>query len=137
LQKPVAFIILPMFALANTGVLTGTTWLQDLVSVNSLGITAGLLLGKPAGVTLFCLIAVASGLCRLPENLNWRHIIGAGILGGMGFTMSIFVTNLAFAEQAAVINSSKVAILIASLSAGLAGLLWLRFFAAAATHARS
>jgi NhaA family Na+:H+ antiporter len=79
----------------------------------------------------------ATGLCHLPPDLNWRHIVGAGVLGGIAFTMSIFVTNLAFDEQPAVINASKVAILIASLFAGLAGLLWLRFFAAAATHARS
>jgi Na+:H+ antiporter, NhaA family len=137
LHKPVAFIILPIFALANTGVPIGTSWLQDLASANSVGITAGLLLGKPVGITFFCFVAVASGMCRLPPDLNWRHIFGAGILGGIGFTMSIFVTNLAFAGQPVVINSSKVAILLASLCAGLAGLLWLRFFATATTHARS
>ena len=126
LHKPVAFIILPIFALANTGVVVGADWLQDLTSLNSAGITAGLILGKPLGVTLLCLVAVASGLCRLPTDLNWRHVFGAGILGGIGFTMSIFITNLAFAGDAGTINSSKMAILLASLTAGTIGFLWLR-----------
>ena len=127
LHKPVAFIILPIFALANTGIVVGADWMQNLTSSNSVGIAAGLILGKPAGVTLLCLIAVASGLCRLPSDLNWRHISGAGILGGIGFTMSIFITNLAFAGNAETISASKMAILLASLTAGTAGFVWLRF----------
>ena len=127
LHKPIAFIILPIFALANTSVVISADWMQSLVSANSMGIIAGLLIGKPLGVTLLCFIAVASGLCRLPPDLNWRHIFGAGILGGIGFTMSIFITNLAFAENIAVINASKTAILLASLSAGVIGFLWLKY----------
>ena len=126
LHKPVAFIILPIFALANTGILVGADWMQDLTSSNSVGIIAGLILGKPLGVTLLCLVAVASGLCRLPPDMNWRHIFGAGILGGIGFTMSIFITNLAFAGNADTVNASKMAILLASLMAGTVGFLWLR-----------
>ncbi len=127
LHKPVAFIILPVFALANTGVVIGADWMQSLTSANGLGIAVGLLLGKPVGVVLLCLIAVATGLCRLPEDLGWRHVLGAGILGGIGFTMSIFITNLAFAGDAAAINASKMAILLASLVAGTAGFLWLKW----------
>lgn len=125
LHKPVAFIILPLFALANTAILIGTDWMQNLTSMNSLGIAAGLIVGKPVGVTLLCFAAVASGLCRLPPDLSWRHICGAGILGGIGFTMSIFITNLAFAGNEAAINASKMAVLLASVVAGSIGFLWL------------
>ena len=128
LQKPVAFIILPLFALANTGVVIGSEWMQDVTSTNSAGIIAGLILGKPLGVILLCFVAVSSGTCRLPLELNWRHIVGAGMLGGIGFTMSIFITNLAFAGSAEAINASKMAILLSSLAAGVIGFLWLRFF---------
>ena len=127
LHKPVAFIILPIFALANTAIFVGSDWMQDLSNANSLGIIAGLVVGKPLGVTLLCFAAVASGICRLPPDLSWRHIIGAGILGGIGFTMSIFITNLAFAGDAVNVNASKMAILLASLAAGIIGFLWLRF----------
>lgn len=128
LHKPVAFIILPIFALANTGILLGTEWMQSLTSTNSLGIIAGLIVGKPFGVTFLCFVAVASGICRLPPDLNWRHILGAGILGGIGFTMSIFITNLAFSGNVETINASKMAILSASLTAGAVGFLWLQSF---------
>ena len=127
LHKPVAFVILPIFALANTGIPIGADWFQTLASSNSVGIMAGLLLGKPLGVALLCLIAVTSGICHLPPDLRWGHIIGAGIIGGIGFTMSIFITNLAFAGNAEIINASKMAILLASLAAGTVGFLWLRF----------
>ena len=128
LHTPVAFIILPMFALANTGIVIGADWMQALMSHNSLGILAGLVLGKPLGITLACLLAVAVGLCALPSDLRWRHVIGAGLLGGIGFTMSIFITNLAFATNPALINASKMAILLASLAAGVAGFIWLKLF---------
>jgi NhaA family Na+:H+ antiporter len=78
-------------------------------------------------VTLLCFVAVASGICRLPPDLDWRHILGAGILGGIGFTMSIFIANLAFAGNPEAINASKMAILVASLTAGTIGFLWLKF----------
>ena len=126
LHKPVAFIILPIFALVNTGITLSGDWMHDLSSLNSLGIAMGLILGKPLGITLFCFMVVAIGVCRLPSDLKWGHIIGAGILGGIGFTMSIFITNLAFTEDSATINAAKVSILIASLTAGILGFLWLR-----------
>ena len=126
LHKPVAFIILPIFALANTGIVVGADWMQDLTSVNSAGIAGGLIAGKPLGVTFFCFVAVVSGICRLPSDLKWSHIVGAGMLGGIGFTMSIFITNLAFAGNPETINASKLVILLASLAAGIFGFLWLR-----------
>ena len=105
----------------------GSGWQEDLLTTNSAGIIAGLVLGKPLGITLLSLLAVSVGLCRLPSDLKWRHIFGAGLLGGIGFTMSIFITNLAFTGNAEVINASKMAILLASFSAGLLGFIWLRF----------
>jgi len=129
LNKPVAFIVLPIFALANTGIVIGSDWAQGLGTTNSLGVIAGLLLGKPAGITLISLAAIAIGICQLPTGLKWQHILGAGLLGGIGFTMSIFITNLAFAGDPQVINTSKMAILLASFVAGTIGFIWLRFFA--------
>lgn len=125
LHMPVAFFVLPLFALANTAIPISTDWYQQLSSHNSLGIIAGLVIGKPLGVALCCAAAIAMGICRLPEDLNWRHIVGAGCLGGIGFTMSIFITNLAFIGDINLINASKMAILVASLSAGILGFLWL------------
>lgn len=126
LHKPVAFVILPIFALANTGIVIGADWAQNFTSSNSLGIIGGLVLGKPLGITLFSFIAVAIGICKLPLDLNWRHIFGAGLLGGVGFTMAIFITNLAFSENPEIISGSKMAILLASLTAGTIGFLWLK-----------
>jgi len=126
LHKPVAFLILPVFALANTGIVIGGDWHQSLSQSNARGIILGLLIGKPIGITLLSFIAVSLGICRLPLDLNWKHIVGAGILGGIGFTMSIFITNLAFAGNAEVINASKIAILLASLTAGTIGFVWLK-----------
>ena len=126
LHKPVAFIILPIFALANTGIILGADALQSLAANNSLGIISGLLIGKPLGITLLSFVAVSVGVCRLPLDLNWKHVLGAGLLGGIGFTMSIFITNLAFGGEANVINASKMAILLASLTAGTIGFLWLK-----------
>jgi NhaA family Na+:H+ antiporter len=126
LHKPAAFLILPVFALANTGIAIGTGWAQQLLSSNSMGIILGLSLGKPIGIVLACLAAVGLGICRLPTGLGWRHVAGAGLLGGIGFTMSIFITNLAFTGRADLVDASKMAILIASLLSGVVGFAWLR-----------
>ncbi|MBB3221996.1 NhaA family Na+:H+ antiporter [Massilia umbonata] len=126
LHKPVTFLILPVFALANTGIAIGAGWMSALLDANSLGIILGLVAGKPAGIFLFTFAAVSAGLCRLPLDLAWRHVLGAGLLGGIGFTMSIFITNLAFAGQSDAIDSSKMAILAGSLVAGIAGFAWLK-----------
>lgn len=128
LHRPVAFFILPVFALANTGVVIGSDWTHQLASANSLGIFAGLVVGKPLGILLMCLLAVAAGVCALPPDLRWRHIFGAGLLGGIGFTMSIFISNLAFTGNAELISASKMAILLASLCSGFLGVAWLKFY---------
>jgi NhaA family Na+:H+ antiporter len=129
LHRPVPLIILPLFALANTGVEIGAGWAERLLDANSLGIILGLIAGKPFGVGLLSYAAVASGICRLPSSVTWGHILGAGLLGGIGFTMSIFITNLAFTGAPEATEASKLAILVASLVSGVAGYLWLRFVA--------
>lgn len=125
LDKPVAFIILPLFALANTSITLGDAWLENLTEANSLGIIFGLTIGKPLGIWLFSFLGSVLGLCMLPSDLKWKNILGAGFLGGIGFTMSIFITLLAY-EDIEVINSSKMAILLASCVSGIVGYFWLR-----------
>jgi NhaA family Na+:H+ antiporter len=128
LHKPVAFLILPVFALANTGIIIGSDWAIRLGEANSIGIIAGLFIGKPVGILIASLAAVKTGICRLPLDLNWRHVFGAGILGGIGFTMSIFITNLAFSDRADLITESKISILVASAAAAVCGIIWLKIF---------
>lgn len=125
LHKPVAFIILPVFALANTSIVLGGNLLAGLGQPLGIGIIAGLVIGKPLGIFLFSFIAVIIGISVLPSDLKWKSIIGAGMLGGIGFTMSIFITLLAFSNNE-IENNAKIAILVASLVAGLGGLIWLR-----------
>lgn len=128
LHKPVAYLILPIFALANTGIVFDSNWSDNLSTTNSLGILAGLVIGKPLGIALVTFIVVMLGLCQLPEDMNWKHVLGAGLLAGIGFTMSIFITNLAYVGNSEMVTASKIAILFASLTAGTVGYLWLRFF---------
>ncbi len=125
LHKPVAFIILPLFAIANTTIAIGGDWSASLIETNSLGIMIGLVIGKPLGIWLFSFIGVGFGLCTLPNDLKWKNIIGAGFLGGIGFTMSIFIALLAF-DQAHLVDNSKIAILIASFVAGIIGFITLQ-----------
>ena len=125
LHKPVAFIILPIFALANTAIVFHGDIAYTLTENNSLGIALGLIVGKPIGIFLMTFLAVTFGLCKLPTDLNWKSIFGVGLLAGIGFTMSIFVTLLAF-ENETIINNSKLVILMSSLTAGLLGFLTLK-----------
>ena len=127
LHKPVAFIILPIFALANTAIVFSGNIAQTLSENYSLGIALGLIVGKPLGIFLLTFLGVSIGLCKLPNNLNWKSIFGVGLLGGIGFTMSIFITLLAFDDQT-IINNSKLVILIASLTAGVLGFLTLKLY---------
>nr|WP_314895903.1 Na+/H+ antiporter NhaA [uncultured Flavobacterium sp.] len=127
LHKPVAFFILPLFAVANTCIAIGQDWHEGLNHPNTIGIMLGLVVGKPLGIWLFSFLAVSLGICTLPRDLKWNTILGAGMLGGIGFTMSIFITLLAFKNDGEeVITYSKIAILIASFIAGTIGFLWLK-----------
>ncbi len=125
LHKPVAFFILPVFAMANTAIFLSGDISQILTENYSLGIGLGLMLGKPIGIFLLTYLAVGLGFCKLPNDLQWKSIFGVGLLGGIGFTMSIFVTLLAF-DNEAIINNSKLVILMSSMVAGLLGFVTLR-----------
>jgi NhaA family Na+:H+ antiporter len=121
----VAFAIMPLFALANAGVRIEGDLLGALGNRVTLGVVLGLVLGKQLGVTLAAWLAVRSGVTDLPEGVGWRHIYGAGWLAGIGFTMSLFVADLAFADpgEAGLLTAAKLGILVASLIAGVGG--WL------------
>lgn len=125
LHKPVAFGILPLFALANTSILIGNDFYHGLSSAVSIGVIAGLFIGKPVGIFIFTYLSVQVRICNLSPDINWKHIFGTGILAGIGFTMSIFITLLAFTDTA-LINLAKIAVLLASLGSGIVGFLYLR-----------
>ncbi len=125
LLKPVNFLIMPLFALANTNISLNDGLLEDLSSPLSLGIMAGLLIGKPLGVFLFSWISVKLDWCTLPSQSNWKHLFGLGILAGIGFTMSIFIALLSF-DKPALQTEAKFAVLVASLMAGLIGYQFLK-----------
>ncbi|MBS1508731.1 MAG: Na+/H+ antiporter NhaA [Bacteroidetes bacterium] len=125
LHMPVAFVILPLFALANTAISIPSSFASDLLSLNSLGVILGLTIGKPLGIFLFSIVGIALGWCLLPEGLASRHLFGAGLLAGIGFTMSIFITLLAFNEPMLIANS-KIAVLVGSLISGVTGFVGLR-----------
>ncbi|MEO8237384.1 MAG: Na+/H+ antiporter NhaA [Flavobacterium sp.] len=126
LHRPVAFLILPLFALANTAITINSDWHEGLNHPNTFGIILGLVVGKPLGILLFSFIGVNLGFCALPKDLKWTHVLGAGMLGGIGFTMSIFITILAF-KDAETILFSKIAILIASVLSGIFGFIHLKY----------
>ena len=120
LASPVNFIIIPLFALANTNIRFEEGMTAGLISPTGLGIMIGLIVGKPIGILLTALLGTSTGLCHLPEAAGWRHIIGAGILAGIGFTMSIFITLLSFSDHL-LIGQAKFAVLAASLTSAIAG----------------
>jgi NhaA family Na+:H+ antiporter len=125
LHWPVTFVILPLFALANTALVIPITFVDDLVSLNSLGIILGLLIGKPFGIFIFAVIGSWLGWCVIPATVRMSHLLGIGLLAGIGFTMSIFITLLAF-NDAALIDSSKIAVILGSVFSGAAGFVILR-----------
>ena len=125
LHKPVAYIILPIFALANTAIIIESGWQNAMTETYTLGILIGLLFGKPIGIMLFSYLAVKLKWCSLPSDINWKMVLGIGLLAGIGFTMSIFITLLAYDDNY-IINNTKIMIIIASTLAGIAGFLLLK-----------
>jgi NhaA family Na+:H+ antiporter len=121
----VAFAIMPVFALANAGVTLGGEIGELVGHPVALGVATGLALGKQVGITVFAWLAVRAGLASLPEGITWRHIYGVGWLAGIGFTMSLFIAELAFADEA-LLTAAKLGILVASLVCGGVGWLILR-----------
>ena len=126
LKNPVNLLIIPLFALANTAIILPREMVSTINNSLSLGIIAGLVIGKPLGIFLSCYITVKLQWGKLPNLSSWRHIIGAGLLAGIGFTMSIFIATLAFDDLSAV-NISKIAVLIGSFLSIILGFVWLRF----------
>lgn len=122
---PVYFIILPAFALANTNLVLPEHPFQALTGPLSTGIMAGLVIGKPLGISLSCYFLVSRKWAQLPSGVNWYKLIGAGILAGIGFTMSIFISALAF-SGGPVEDMAKISVLVASLLAMLIGYCWLK-----------
>jgi NhaA family Na+:H+ antiporter len=117
-----AFVVMPLFAFANAGVKIDLSLQHAEIGF---GILAGLLFGKPLGIMMFALIAVKTGIARLPQSVNWRSLLGYGFLAGIGFTMSLFIAMLAFDDTASV-NAAKRGIIAGSLLAGVAGAVMLR-----------
>jgi NhaA family Na+:H+ antiporter len=126
LHSWVAFGIIPLFALANAGVRLSAEFGQALTHSVTLGVILGLVMGKPMGIILFSWVAVRSRLAVLPQATSWRALVGVSCLGGIGFTMSLFIAGLAFGEGTGLLDAAKVGILAASLIAATAGWLLLR-----------
>lgn len=127
LSRPVNFIIMPLFALANTNITFESGMVQGLAGSLGMGVVLGLLLGKPIGIFTMSWLSVKLKLARLPERTTWLHMAGLGLLGGIGFTMSIFIALLSF-DEVEYQNEAKFAVLVASVLSGLAGFVVLRFY---------
>ena len=121
----VAFVIMPLFALSNSGIIIGADFFSSVVNPVSIGVTLGLVVGKLLGILGFTWLMVRFGLGSLPHGATWRHIAGVALLGGIGFTMSLFISGLAF-NNLVFIEQAKYGILIASIVAGILGTLVLR-----------
>jgi len=131
LHLPVALIVIPLFALANAAIpLDLGHMAATLFQPVSLGIVLGLVMGKFIGITLFSWLVVKAGIAVLPEGVDMRHVAGVGLLGGIGFTMSIFIAELSFSSNYEMLVTAKTAIIIASFLSGVLGYCWLRFFSA-------
>jgi NhaA family Na+:H+ antiporter len=114
------YLIMPVFALANAGVALGGGAAPSVVAPVSLGVIFGLVIGKPIGIVLFSWLATRTRLAGMLDGIGWRQIVGVGMLGGIGFTMSLFIANLAFGDGLA-LETAKVGILVASVVSGIAG----------------
>lgn len=122
LHDPVHFVVLPLFALANTAIALPTGWTEGLLSPLSIGVFTGLVIGKPLGISCFAWLMVRLRWSELPAGTSWRQLAGMSVLAGIGFTMSIFMTVLAF-DNAGWQDISKLAILLAGLVSVVTGLL--------------
>jgi len=116
----ISYVIMPVFALANAGVTLGAGAARELVHPVSLGVICGLVLGKPIGIVGFSWLATRTGIAAMPVRVGWRQILGVGMLGGIGFTMSLFIANLAFGPTPG-LETAKIGILAASVVSGVAG----------------
>ncbi|MFC1751198.1 Na+/H+ antiporter NhaA [Pseudomonadota bacterium] len=127
MHTPVAFLIIPIFALANAGIPIEVSGMGEAMTHPvTIGVMLGLILGKFLGITGFCYIAIKLGIAKLPQGISFSQIGGVAMLAGIGFTMSIFIAELAFVGQAEYLLMAKTGILFASIIAGVIGYLWLR-----------
>jgi Na+:H+ antiporter, NhaA family len=126
LHRPVGFLIMPLFALANTGIVLNVGLVKEIIYPNSLGIIFGLFFGKVIGIVSATGLAHLLKIAKIPSDWTLRHLIGAGFIGGIGFTMSIFIALLAFENNQLLIEGSKCAILAGSLLSGFCGFILLR-----------
>ncbi|MEN8129716.1 MAG: Na+/H+ antiporter NhaA [Pseudomonadota bacterium] len=126
MHLPSAYLVIPIFSLANAGIPIDWSSFGGIVTHPvSVGIAAGLVAGKLIGIAGFSWVAVKLGLTSLPQGLNFKHIVGVGLMGGIGFTMSIFIAELGFAHHAEDLLMAKTGVLLASVLAGVSGFLWL------------
>ena len=125
LQVPVSFFILPLFAIANTAITLNANIISELIQPLPVGIFVGLFIGKPIGIFSFCWIASKLKLATISDEISLVQLLAAGILGGIGFTMSIFITNLAFIDVKYILIA-KISILISSIAAAFVGFLILK-----------
>lgn len=120
LHGVVNFIILPLFAFANAGVVLGSS--ENIIGNVSLAVTLGLLFGKFLGIYIFTWISIRLGMARMPKGMNWKNLIGISLLGGIGFTVSLFIANLSFAEESpSLLNQAKFGVLLGTILSGLLG----------------
>lgn len=130
----ITFGVIPLFAMVNAGLnLSAIPFREVIIQPVTLGVFLGLVLGKFCGITSFAWLAVKLGLARLPASVKWRHILGAAWLGGIGFTMSLFIGQLAFAGAPSLFEEARLGIIMASLVSAIIGLSWL-YFSAAPAH---
>ncbi len=128
MHLPSAYLVIPIFSLANAGIPIDWSSFGGIVTHPvSVGIAAGLVGGKLIGIAGFSWVAVKFGVTSLPHGLNFKHIVGVSLMGGIGFTMSIFIAELGFAHHAQDLLMAKTGVLLASILAGVSGFLWLYF----------
>ncbi|MHA1447444.1 MAG: Na+/H+ antiporter NhaA, partial [Candidatus Heimdallarchaeaceae archaeon] len=121
LTKFVVFVIIPVFAFVNSGIIITSNFITVVSSPIALGTILGLVIGKPLGICLFSWLSIKTKLAKSYEGINWKHIVGVSFLGGVGFTMSIFIASLSFSSLE-FLNAAKTGILIASVISGIIGL---------------
>ena len=125
LVNPVNFIVMPLFALSNTNITFEPEMIGGLTTTLGLGIILGLVIGKPLGIFTFSWVAVKLGVGQVPEKASWKHILGLGMLGGIGFTMSVFIALLSFPNAELILAEAKFSILAGSILSGILGYFWL------------
>lgn len=125
-RQTTSYLVIPIFSFANAGIPIDWSSFGSVVTHPvSMGIALGLVVGKLIGIAGFSWVAVKLGLTTLPHDLNFKHIVGVSLMGGIGFTMSIFIAELGFAHHAQDLLMAKTGVLLASIVAGVAGFLWL------------